>query len=72
MNNEKVIDLPASVNYTPEQALHSALKAGLTDVMVLGYDEDGELFVRASKMNRAEGLFMTEKAREWTMYGGLE
>jgi hypothetical protein len=72
MNNEKVIDLPASVNYTPEQALHSALKAGLTDVMVLGYDEDGELFVRSSKMNRAEGLFMTEKARDWTMYGGLE
>ncbi len=40
--------------------------------MVLGYDEDGELFVRSSKMNRAEGLFMVEKAKEWTMYGGLE
>jgi hypothetical protein len=39
---------------------------------VLGYDEDGDLFVRSSKMNRAEGLFMTEKAKEWTMYGGLE
>lgn len=72
MNNLKVIQLPASVNYTAEQALHSALKADLIDVMVIGYDEDGELFVRSSKMTRAEGLFMVEKAREWSMYGGLE
>lgn len=72
MNNEKVIELPASTNYTAEQALHSALKADLIDVMVIGYDEDGDLFIRSSKMTRAEGLFMVEKAREWSMYGGLE
>lgn len=72
MNNEKVVELPASVNYTPEQALQSALKAGLTDVIVLGYDEDGDLFVRSSKMTRAEGLFMVKRAEEWTMYGGLK
>lgn len=72
MNNQKVVELPASVNYTPEQALQSALKADLTDVMIIGYDKDNDLFVRSSKMTRAEGLFMTKKAEEWTMYGGLE
>lgn len=72
MNNEKVISLPASVNYTPEQALQSALQADLTDVMVIGYNKDGELFVRSSKMTRAEGLFMVKKAEEWSMYGGIE
>lgn len=72
MNNKKVIALPASINYTAEQALHSALKADLTDVMIIGYDEDGELFVRSSKLTRAEGLFMVEKAREWSMHGGVE
>ena len=72
MNNEKVTALPASVNYTPEQALQSALKADLTDVMIIGYDEDGDLFVRSSKMTRAEGLFMVKKAEEWSMYGGTE
>lgn len=72
MNNQKIIELPASVNYTPEQALHSALKAGLTDVMIIGYDEDGDLFVRSSKMTRAEGLFMVKKAEEWSLYGGRE
>ena len=72
MNNEKVISLPASTNYTAEQALQSALQAELADVMIIGYDFEGELFVRSSKMTRAEGLFMTEKARHWAMTGGTE
>ncbi len=72
MNNEKVISLPASVNYTAEQALQSALQRELTDVMVIGYDEDGDLFVRSSKMTRAEGLFMLKRAEEWTLHGGTE
>ena len=70
MNNEKITELPASVHYTPEQALATALRAGLTDVIVLGYDEDGDLFVRSSKMTRAEGLFMVKKAEQWCMVGG--
>lgn len=72
MNNQKVIELPASTNYTAEQALQSALKADLTDVLILGYDQDGDLFVRSSKMTRAEGLFMVKKAEQWCMVGGLE
>jgi len=76
MNSENVINLPASTNYTAEQALKSALdmcqNEGLCDVMVIAYDLDGELFVRSSKMTRAEGLFMVEKARWWALYGGLD
>jgi hypothetical protein len=45
---------------------------GLSDVMIIAYDWEGELFVRSSKMTRAEGLFMVEKVREWSMYGGLK
>ncbi len=76
MKNENVIALPASVNYTAEQALLSALDfcrdCGLTDVIVLGYDTDGDLYVRSSKLTRAEGLFMTKKAEDWCMLGGNE
>lgn len=72
MNNEKVTALPASTNYTAEQALQSALQMELTDVMIIGYDFEGELFIRSSKMTRAEGLFMVKKAEEWSMYGGTE
>ena len=72
MNNENVISLPASTNYTAEQALQTALQMELTDVMIIGYDFEGELFVRSSKMTRAEGLFMAEKAKQWAMTGGEE
>lgn len=72
MNNSKVIELPASTNYSAEQALQSALQADLTDVMIIGYDQDGDLFVRSSRMTRAEGLFMVKRAENWTMTGGLE
>jgi len=70
MNNEKVISLPASTNYTAEQALQSALQMELTDVMIIAYDFEGDLFIRSSKMTRAEGLFMAEKAKHWAMTGG--
>lgn len=72
MNNEKVIHLQASTNYTPELALQQALKYDLTDVMIIGYDDGGNLVVVSSKMTRAEGLFMVKKAEDWTMHGGLE
>ena len=49
-----------------------AENGGLQDVMVIGYDYEGELFVRSSKMTRAEGLFMVKKAEEWSMHGGME
>jgi len=76
VNNQNVIALPASVNFNPEQALLSALefcrKDNLQDVLVLGYDADGDLIVRSSRMTRAEAVFMAEKAKNWAMYGGLE
>jgi hypothetical protein len=70
MNNEKVIHMQPSTNHTAEQALNQALKYDLTDVMIIGYDVDGDLVVLSSKMTRAEGLFMVKKAEEWSMYGG--
>jgi hypothetical protein len=68
MNNQNVISLPASVNYTPEQALQSAIQFDqLQDVLIVGYDEDGCLLVRSSKMTRADALFLLEKAKQWAM-----
>jgi hypothetical protein len=68
MNNKNVIALPASTNFKPHQALESALQfEGLTDVLVIAYDADGDLLIRSSHMTRAEALFLLEKAREWVM-----
>ena len=72
MNNQNIVALPASVNFTPEQALQSAMQfENLQDVLIVGYDADGDLLVRSSRMSRADALFLLEKAKEWAMGGGL-
>lgn len=65
--NNKIISLPASTNYMPEQALQSALQLEPQDVLVIGYDKDGALLIRSSKMSRMDALFLLEQAKEWAM-----
>lgn len=71
MNNKNVIALPASESFTPEQALLSMLEfvraENLADVLVIGYDADGELIIRSSKMSRCDAVFMLEKAKQWAL-----
>jgi len=69
VNDMNVIALPASTNFTPEQALASAASLDLSDVLVVGYLE-GELVVRSSRMTRAEALFLLENAKAWALSGG--
>ena len=57
-----IIDLPSN-NMTAKQALESAMRLGLEDVVILGYDGEGRLKVRSSQMTRAEALFLTELGR---------
>lgn len=72
MNNMNVIALPASTAFTPEQALQSAQSLDLTDALVVGYDKDGILCIRSSRMTCAEAVFLLEKAKHWAMSGGQE
>lgn len=62
--------LPASTSFTPEQALHSALQEDLKDVLIIGYEQSGVMFIRSSRMTCAEAAFLAEKARQWAMTGG--
>lgn len=62
--------LPASTAFNAEQALQSALLDDLQDVLVIGYDSAGELYVRSSRMTCAEATFLAEKAKHWAMSGG--
>lgn len=72
MNNTNVIALPASTNFTAEQALESAKALDLTDALIVGYDKDETLVVRSSRMTCAEAVFLLEKAKQWAMSGGQE
>lgn len=71
-----ITSLPASTTYTPKQALLSVLEFvehdNLQDVLIAGYDADGCLLVRSSRMDRKDALWLAEKMRDWALNGGLE
>lgn len=61
---QNVLQMPASIHWKPEQALHDAIDADLADVLICGYDKDGDLFVRSSKLSRSDALWLLEKAKD--------
>jgi hypothetical protein len=69
-----LIRLPPTTTTTAEQALQSALvdaeSSHLKDVLICGYDEDGALYIRSSRLTCAEALFMANKAMRWAESGG--
>jgi hypothetical protein len=60
----KIVELPASTSFTVEQALHSALQSGIKEVLIIGFYDDGDLFIRSSKMDRRNALWMIKKAEK--------
>lgn len=69
-----LIRLPPTTTMTAEQALQSALvdaeSKHLADVLIIGYDEDGALYVRSSRLTCAEAFFLANKAARWAECGG--
>ncbi len=66
MSNVRMIG--ASDKMTPEQALNYVLQEGdFKDVLIIGYDKDGDLIIRSSAMTREQALFMSMKAQEYAM-----
>jgi hypothetical protein len=65
-----LLRLPPSTTFTAEQALQSALDDNLQDVLILGYDQDGVLYVRSSRITCAEAMFMCQKGMRWAESGG--
>lgn len=55
-----VLRFPATTTMTVEQALASAEAANLRDVLICGYDEDGDFIVRSSRMDRKDALWLAE------------
>ena len=66
-----VFRLPVSgLEFTAEQALCDAINDHVTDVLVIGYAQDGSLYIRSSRMTCAEALFLANKAARWAESGG--
>lgn len=70
-----LIRLGPTTTMTAEQALASAMtdaeSGHLKDVLIVGYDEDGELFIRSSRLTCAEAFFLASKAARWAQEGGV-
>ena len=69
-----LIRLPPTTTMNAEQALQSALADAetkhLMDVLIVGYDEDGDLYIRSSRLTCSEAFFMANKAMRWAESGG--
>ena len=69
-----LIRLPPTTTMNAQQALESALIGAeskhLRDVLICGYDEDGDLYIRPSRLTCAEAFFMANKAALWAQNGG--
>jgi len=69
-----LIRLPATTTMTAEQALQSALVDAetkhLADVLIVGYDADGDLYIRSSRLSCAQAFFLANKAARWAENGG--
>ena len=57
----RVYGLPAATTFTPEQALLSAQDITMKECLIVGYDLDGDLIVRSSRMNREDALWLCKK-----------
>lgn len=70
-----ITSLPATTTFTTRQALLSAMEFSdndnLQDVLIVGYDGNGELLVRSSRMDRKDALWLSELLRNWAITGGL-
>ena len=63
----KVSQLPPSESMMPEQALDSSKTLKATDLLVIGWDEDGEFFLRSSRMDRSMAHWLITCAGDWIM-----
>lgn len=67
-----IFRLPASTTFNAQQALQASLADDLQDVLIAGYDAEGVLCVRSSRMTCAEALFMATKMMRWAESGGTD
>ena len=64
MNNKISTLYAAHENMSPDDALKAAMSQDYDDVIILGYNNEGDLCVTSSKTNRANALWMVEKAKQ--------
>jgi hypothetical protein len=62
-DNVVSLGLPTTEDVAPEKVLRGALEAGLTEVVVVGYDKDGKEYIASSEANGCYILWLLELGR---------
>lgn len=63
--------LPSS-EIAPEDVLAGAMEADLSEVLVMGWNQRDELYVRASKASEANAIMLMELAKHWLLHEVLD
>ena len=53
----------------PDDILNAAVGEGLTEVIVMGWDADGDLYLASSKGRRADVNYLIDKAKQYLLEG---
>lgn len=66
---QNVVAFPPTSTMTVEQAIDSTKQTApeLSDVLIVGYYEGGGLFVRSSRMDRKDALWLAECLKRHAM-----
>ena len=64
-----IVNFGGHTNMNVEEALDVATRKNMTDVLILGYSEEGKLIVTSSRTNNANALFMVEVFKQKIMTG---
>ena len=57
------LNMLTRLDIPPERVLKSAISAGLTSVLILGYTEDGGEYFASSTADGAEAVWLMERAK---------
>lgn len=63
----KPIELDAHNKMTVDEVLQLCRRAGLKEVLVIGFDENGDFFTQSSKMQKKDALWALEWAKLHTL-----
>lgn len=58
------LDVMTRLDVPSERLLQKAIDAKITDAVIIGYDQDGELWFASSKADGGDVLWLMEKAKK--------
>ena len=66
MSDDNVIEFPGitKIDYPAEHLLQQAIREKVTEVVICGYDEDGELFIASSIASGPEVMWLLEMGKK--------